>query len=324
MIHLSKPRCGYRGYSCVGITQIEPFKAPNCDTTNYDIAVSPREQDNNFLNLPKKFAGVVRAVTFIDLSDVSIRDPYTCINEYDPLNGNAIDAFDIVADNQSYRTVKGNQKAALTCYSDSGIQGQGILLPGASLGAFSPVPMLAVPTVALASMVPSSVSARGSVKSGCQGFCTTAKSTGSYQVEIKTSAGKAIVGVLQDGTPKTIDVKASQWVVSGDKESLEKIQVYIVAGFDIQRKEWKASTYIKTPDAQQQGQPEKWIKRRQVATVVYVDRSTIDVIQGQCSPIDLRDWVSEQEIPEGDDQQLYVFSFKSSSTKKGWIPVKDC
>lgn len=342
MIHLSKSRCGYLEYTCTGIVQLPPFPQPSCDTTNYDIVSDSRSQDNNFLNLPRSFIGVVSSVNFIDLSSVAIKNPYDCIQEYDPLKGRLIDAFDKVASNSSYIANRGNQKQILDCYSNSLSQGPGILLPSANLSAFSPIPLLAVPTVALPSAQVSSVSARGAVTSGCKGLCVTAKATGSYTVTFSIRAGKAIVSVTDSGEPVQIDVPALQNQVANlqqsqtrgllrsennnSDEDKKKIQVYVIAGYDVQQGTWQAVVDWKSENHNfSPTTPDHYIKLKLLATIVYVDRSTVDVIQGQCSPIDLRDWVSQQGLPTADgDSDLYVFSYVGSSTKKGWIPVKDC
>lgn len=324
MIHLNRPQCGYSGYTCTGIKSLPPFKPIICDNINYDTVNSNRPQDNNFYNLPVKFKGVVSAIDFIDLSDVQITDPYTCIHQYDPLNGNLIDAFDPIAQNQSYIQNRGDQKAQLKCYQDSDSEGAGILLPSASLGTFSPVPMLAVPTVALAAASATQAVAAAAVLSGCQGLRVTAKVTGANRIKFDVSAGKAIIGSLSDGTPVTVNVSKLSKTVSG-KSNVKNIQIYLVAGYNIQTQEWKAVLDFKTPGHNfDNSTPKRWIKQKQIATVAYMNRYRADVIQSQCSPVDLRDWVSEQSLPSENNQNLYVFTFQGNSYKKGWTAVKDC
>lgn len=134
------------------------------------------------------------------------------------------------------------------------------------------------------------------------------------------------------------------------------IEIYVIAVYDptANDQKWKArivvfpsvkSTVTGQPSAistlQKQIQKITNVKYAQIGTIIYSQRPdpysnngdtvyrTYDVIQTQCSPVDLRDWVSQTPIPESSEGQQtgtarYVFTMRPNSNIKEWLPIKDC
>lgn len=322
MIHLRKDLCGYSVYTCQGIKQMSELSQPVCDNKNYDLNSDSRSCDNNFLNLPREFRSVVQNVSFVDLGQDAIWDEEKCVTDYTPLQGNAIDAFASLQKNDAFIAAYGDYSAALQCYSNSSMEQPGILLPAARLSDFSIVPLQAVPTASLAAAVDQTGTSRG-IKSGCQAFCVTAKATGSYKVTFSVTGGYLYVSTDSSGQPVAIAVDALTNEVCQDKQDVESIAVYAIAGFDVTTGTWKGVLdWTSHNNGFYQTTPTHWVKKKQIATIKYVNRQIIDVIQSECSPIDLRDWVSEQAIPFDDGN--YVFVYKGNSAQKEWVEVRDC
>ena len=132
------------------------------------------------------------------------------------------------------------------------------------------------------------------------------------------------MSTAQDGSPQELKVTGISQKVCKGKSNVQGIQIYLIVGFDFNTGNWKGVVY--SPQAEiddsSDGLPTKWLKQTLLATIKYVNRYTVDVIQSQCSPVDLRDWVSQVQLP--DDSGNYVFMYKGNSTEKGWVQVKDC
>lgn len=323
MIHLKKDRCGYQIYSCTGVSVMDAFQPPVCDNTNYDQTQAQRPQDNNFLNLPKQFQAVVQNVPFADLGRDAVWDASKCVTDYSPLSGGLFDAFSYLSSNDEFIRHYGDFSQRIQCYSDSSVQTPGILLPLPALSAFSSIQLEAIPTNALpAADAPSGDSNRG-IKTGCQGFQVSAQVTGAYQILFSITGGKAYVAASQNGTPSYISVDGLFRQQCQGKANVENIQIYLIAGFDVLAGQWSAVIDWKAPNRTFSGTtPSSWFKMTQLATIKYINRWTVDVIQSQCSPVDVRDWVSEATLPSRDGN--YVFLYNGNSAKKGWIQVQDC
>ena len=330
MIHLKKSRCGYKDYICTGIPAIPVLQDPVCDNIAYDNSPqSDREKDNNFLNLPQRFKGIVQSTTVLDLSGIVFQ---RCIKEYNPLQEDGLlDAFKILAQNsEGYLKI---ELTALDCFgSDSPQQPVGILLPSPDLSAFNNIPTLAVPTVALPSQVDPQTASR-SILSGCRGLAISAKKLpGSYRLSFSVSAGKAYLQNDQEGQPQSVDIKAVKDIeIKGQKDgqkNASSVDVYIVAQYDIPTRQWKAIIdYTTAAHQKQNNTPTKWIKRKHLGTIKYNSGRIIDVIQAECGPVDMRDWTSQQKLParnSGGSRYVMTFGYKGNSAQKGWIQVKDC
>lgn len=324
MIHLKKGLCGYSQYTCIGIEQSPVLQAPVCDNKNYDILSDSRSVDNNFLNLPVAFQSVVQSVPFVELGKTAVWDATKCVTDYTPLQGNAIDAFYYLQSNSAYVAGYGDFKNSLYCYDQDKIEHPGILLPLAQLSAFGVVPLQAVPTAALpVSTWQQSVYYSRAIKSGCSGFRAEAKSIASYKVSFSITGGEVYVATDDSGAPVAIEVKDLLNQECQGKQNVSNIQIYVIAGFDVIKGEWKAVIDWKADEYEFfPSTPKKWIKQKQIATIKYAGRQTVDVIQSECSPIDLRDWMSQQAIPFRDGN--YVFVYKGDSATKEWVRVMDC
>lgn len=326
MYRLPKSRCGYTEYTCTGIRQSPVLNQPVCDNTNYDQTATARPVDNNFYNLPVGFKSVIQSTDFLDLSNVQIWKQGCCVTTYDPFQtGGLTNTFSKVKDNQDFIAQQSDFNSCIQCYTENRIQAPGILLPSAELSSFYPVPLQAVPTVALSEPKGGSTSVRGSIHSGCDGFKITAFSQNLNQVTFSVQGGAVYVQVGADQTPIQLLVPGLFDEVVQGRQDVETIQIYAVAGYDISLGEWRAVLDWKSKNNDfYSTTPKRWMKLAQIGTIHYQSRSTVDVVQGQCSPADLRDWVSEQSIPSTVDGDLFVFSMRGGSAKKQWLPVKDC
>ena len=277
MIHLKKSRCGYRDYICTGIPSIPVLQDPVCDNIAYDDSPqSGREKDNNFLNLPQKFKGIVQSTTVLDLNGIVFQ---RCIKEYNPLQEDGLlDAFKLLAQNsEGYLKT---ELTALDCFgSDSSQQPIGILLPSPDLSAFNNIPTLAVPTVALPSQVDPQTSSR-SILSGCRGLAISARVTGSYKLRFSVSSGKLYLQNDQDGQPQQVQVNALNNIEVRGRDNVSSVDVYAIAQYDIPTGKWKAVIDYTTDGHQKENDaPTKWIKRKHLGTIKYNSGRIVDVIQ---------------------------------------------
>ena len=68
-------------------------------------------------------------------------------------------------------------------------------------------------------------------------------------------------------------------------------------------------------------------KYKLIANVIWnASSKTVDITSAQCSPVDLRDWVSQVGIAksQNDDSSIMFFGMHSNSLVKKWFKVKDC
>ena len=323
MIHLKRSKCGYEDYICRGIPSIPILQPPVCDNTPYDkTPTMDRQVDNNFLNLPVKFKSIVQSTTVLDLSGITFQH---CITEYNPLQGGLMNAFDTLANNsQGYLQ---EELDALDCFASNSEQPIGILLPSPQLSSFQNVPMLAVPTVALSAAQTGSAAASRAILSGCRGLVITARSTGSYKLRFSVSAGSIFLQNNSSQAPVQLSLKPLNEIQISGQENVASVDVYIVAQYDVVARMWLATLdYTTASHPKENTTPTMWIKRKHLGTIKYNSGRIVDVIQSQCGPVDMRDWVSQIGLPQSSGAQsfLFVIQYQGSSAKKKWVEVRDC
>ena len=326
MRRLQKSQCGYDQYKCTGITSL-PIPNPICCDNRIEFSESnSRTNDNNFYNIPSRFQGIVQQTPYIDLSDIVQSNSVCCEFHYDPFNQEGFkDLFDDI------KGKLGNYANSLASYgcSDSSynvsdaIQKPGFLLPTPELNDFYPATLQAIPTVALASPVNSAqLKKASSIKSACTGFQITAVLV-DRNLTIDVTPGRAIV--YQNGN--TIHIGGNNWTQTIQSDSTINTQIYVAIWYDFEDADepwigtivhktdenFSDSTIINTPLS----------KLVQIGAVRVEDTDVVQVIQQVCSPVDMRDWVSQVSIPQS-RQNLFLFSYSPGSTKMKWHPVKDC
>lgn len=328
MKRLQRDRCGYQGWRCTGITYISAPKKLCSDQTLYDQVSNSRSNDNNFYNLPVAFQGVINATQFIDLSTLSWT-PTGCFEGYDPFTVQGFQNWwSKIGPNSSYSSVWGRNSrfGQLHTYGSSDsweTHSPGIITPRPQLSQFAPTPTIAVPTSALASADPSGTSFDYHTQSGCNGLVITARSTSIRSVTIDVTSGQVYLSVDDSGQPVATQVEAVTQVYTVDNN--DSIQVYLVAQYNVVTNQW-AATIIGVPGSR--GNPGQlnlpaFARSYLLGTVKYSNRS-VDVMQSQCSPIDMRDWVSQIGLPGGGSTALYVLASKGQSAQKLWVKVQDC
>lgn len=333
MKHLEKDRCGWKNYRCVGIKDLfSDSISICCDVTNYDIASDKRQNDYNYLNLPTAFQGVVNIVPFANLQSLSATSA-GCISSYDPMQDGLQDWFAKVSGVGDYVSVYGDFKAHLACYFDRAKQTPGIMTPKAQLSPFNVAPSVVVPTSQLrVDPVKIDLTAISSWdgKSACaNGFAIIPLDHSGSGYRLYVSSGDVIPSVDANG-------QAVSYYVSGDypqsssKRYKTDVQVYLTAKYDFTDQKWQFRFAVV-----QQGQDwdidvkrQQWEKVTLLGTVNCVRNGNSKVqtyvTQTACSPVDMRDFVSQVPMPSGTDTSMYVFAYLGSSKIKKWVQVKDC
>lgn len=241
-------------------------------------------------------------------------------------------------------------------------QRPGILMPVPTMSPFNTVGALAIPTAALASPSKKYISENRSTKSGCPTGFDVRVAEDDSKDEISVTTGSVAVSLGENGTTvKTIsDVKLQYVATNGSETTASTIQlnnmknyyikcaIYAVAYVEVSKPDtktttggslqWKAHLYADVVYSEKNeisdDQPTTVInhlntlllpKYKLVANVIWnKDTQTYDVTSACCSPVDLRDWVSEAQLPVGEDNTIFVFGMLPNSTIKKWFPVKDC
>ena len=292
-----------------------------------------REQHHNYGNLPVKFQTLTTDVIVVDLSTLKGKGLSTvgiCPVDFDVFGASEgfKDAFSQIKDEMQEAYKYPEEASELICYSTTAPEGLaegdaqsiGILMPDNSLPSFNSNLPVAMPLSSLA--ITSVTSNTGKFRTG--NICTTCetgfgvtydKAGNTYKLSI--SGGEIL---LQPGKKFEVDGKKDAFTLKTGKH-----QIHLLLWYQPEdgTTPWKTSYYTEVTDDVRAHLNKPFTKTALIATV-HISQGFIDISQPQCSPIDMRDWVSEAGIPTGSDT-LYVFGFnKSSNMVKGWIPVRDC
>lgn len=310
MHHRPAFKCGYdQNAVCTGIRLLLPFQELSCSNSN------------DFFRLPTKFQGVIQSVQFFDFGSNAFGDTNLCLLQFDPLGEGLFDAFGKLG---------GKGVAPLEkCYMEDPWQRPGILLPLPQLSSFSPAMLQALPTVAVVGVLTNPQIIRTTlginIVSGCQGFKIAAKYTkGATQITV--SNGYFWAYTDQQGAPVPVLVKAAEhgaWRI--EKGSDEEIQVWLFAQENVNTHAWTGVVAITwngggTWDPQKEKLPQSHVKKRLLGTVSH-RQGKVDVLQSQCSPVDLRDGTDTQI--KG-NYEKYVFIYDTQSGTKKWVPLNEC
>lgn len=331
MKHLKKDRCGWKEYQCVGIKDLfSDSISICCDTTNYDQTDGQRQNDYNYLNLPVSFQGVVNIVPFANLQ--SLGGGVGCISSYDPMGDGLQDWFDKVSKNTEYIAAYGNFRASLACYFDAQKQRPGIMTPKATLSPFNTAPSVAVPTSQL--RVQPNVGGGGTSSWDGQSACTNGfaiipldHNGSGYRLYV--SSGDAIPSVNANGQAVSYYVEGRYPEGQGTRYKSD-LQVYLTAKYDFTTAKWDFGIAVVQQDQDWQDAVDRqqWEKVTLLGTVSCVQNGNMKVqtyvTQTACSPVDMRDFVSQVPMPSGTDTSMYVFAYLGSSKIKKWVQVKDC
>lgn len=338
MRRLKPGKCGYQGYSCVGIPTISlqhPFVS---DIKVYTQNNGKRPKDNNYLNIPTQFQGVIHSTQFFNLQGVqgSVSTPQ-CFQKYNPFTPQGLYDY---ADRLSVVHPMDTFSSTIKQYIVQKQQKPGILRPKPKIHPFrspesvtipssviSAVPRPQVQFPVLQNMLGGSTSGGGvspQRQSGCdKGFVITVdRRTGSDYV-INVSEGQVITRVDSEGKPllqKVPENTSPQF----DLDQIQKVQVWMQIEYSMTSSDAVVNfIYLDaTKDEQDEDIKKPWTKRQLLGTVQNAQMLS-DVDQTKCSPLDFRDWVSQQQIPTGQGN-LFVFYIDTAQNKKGWLPVKDC
>lgn len=246
-------------------------------------------------------------------------------------------------------------------------QKPGILMPTATMAPFNAIGAIAIPTSALATANKGGVTKHRSTKSGCpKGFQITAQVV-SNDAYISVSPGTVSVGLTESNNDATgilnnvsnvVLEKASSNVKLTTNKRIQvdnikknfRCSIYAIAYLDQKAKEnsnkkagetlsWSAYLFADASiDNQSKGQYSKQFidqisklplpKYRQIGNIIWnADSKTFDITSTNCSPVDLRDWVSQVGIPKAQDQNdssVMIFGMFTDSLVKKWFKVKDC
>lgn len=241
--------------------------------------------------------------------------------------------------------------------SDEGYQWSsqkpGILMPAATMAPFNPIGAIAIPTQALVSVKKGGITTHRSTKSGCpSGFQISVQKNGDFDIYIEITSGIVTVGVGEAGSA-TINIPGVQIEYFSDGVQLSgynrikvdditedfKCAIYVIACLStaqeqtlLQNPQWRAFLYADI--SKDQNDVIEFMdtltlpKYALVGNVIWnSDTQTFDITSANCSPIDLRDWVSEVKLPQGEEQKqsaLYVFGMIGNSFIKKWYQIKDC
>lgn len=333
MRHLEKNRCGWKDYKCTGIKDLfSDSISICCDTINYDKTDIDRKNDYNYLNLPTSFQGVVNIVPFADLS--ALGTGVSCISDYDPMQGGLQDYFAKVSVIGDYVAVYGDFNARLACYLNQEKQSPGVMTPKALLSPFNAAPSVVVPTseIRVDPNIPdvSGLSTGWGGQSACaNGFAIVPLDQKGSGYRLYVTGGDAIPAVNSSGQAVSYSVLGRYPEGSATRYKVD-IQVYLTAKYNFTSSEWVFDIKVV-----RQGQGwqdvvdrQQWEKVALLGTVNCQSNGNEQVrtyvTQTACSPVDMRDFVSQVTLPSGTSTSMYVFAYLGSSKIKKWVEVKDC
>lgn len=335
MKHLERNRCGWENYTCIGIPDLlSDSISMCCDTVNYDKSDRSRPNDFNYYNLPTSFQGVVNLVPFINLQ--SLGGASYCISSYDIMDASGFqDAWASVGNVSDYKKTYGDFNSKMACYLDGTWEVPGIMSPKAMLSAFNTAPSIVVPTSQLR-VDPDKVNTGAfgtsswSGQSACvNGFLIIPMDRRSSGFILYVSAGQVITGVDSSGKVQITKVPATYPQGSGTRYTVD-IQVYLMAKYNFASSKWVCQIKVVQfqQDWDQEVDRQQWEKVVLLGTVNCVAQGHAPVetyvSQTVCSPVDIRDYVSQVALPTGSGTGLYVFTYQGSSKVKKWVQVKDC
>ena len=160
-----------------------------------------------------------------------------------------------------------------------------------------------------------------SVTSGCYGFQIRA-SYKHRKVTITVDQGSFLATTDQQGTPNEVQIKKQgPWEVP--RQDAEYIQVWLIIQENIKTHQWTGKVAY-TLDGGETWQvpnvPTKHIKRKLLGTVSYFENK-VDVVQSQCSPVDMRDGT---DVQIKDSTAKFVFIYDAHSGTKKWVALSQC
>ena len=340
MKHFKPDRCGYSVYTCIGLPSfISDSITFCCDTTAYDKYNLKRPNDFNFYNLPTQFQSVVTRAPFIDLSGIS-GEAAQCIYSYDAFGQGLQDKWESVGNNEHFIEVYSDLNDKLACYVQEVIQKPGVMSPYTELSAFNIPASVAIPAANLgvtnAQASPVDLSDYIQASACTNGFAIIPYDHNTSGYKVYVSGGDVIPGVSETSGQAQVFYKQGEFL-QGQKRFNSDLQIYIVAKYDFSGMTWVFKLVAVQQGQQQSGQDgsgykiahEEWQKVALLGTIHMINKKPQNcithVIQATCSPVDMRDFVSQVQIPTaGDEGTIFVFGFVGSSKIKKWIEVRDC
>lgn len=340
MKHFKPDRCGYSAYTCIGLPSfISDSITFCCDTTAYDKYNLKRPNDFNFYNLPTQFQSVVTRAPFIDLSGIS-GEAAQCIYSYDAFGQGLQNKWESVGNNEHFIEVYSDLNDKLACYVQEVTQKPGVMSPYTELSAFNIPAAVAIPAANLgvtnAQASPVDLSDYIQASACTNGFAIVPYDQNTVGYKVYVSGGDAIPGVSQESR------QAQVFYVQGEFLQKQKrfqgdLQVYLVAKYDFVQMQWVFKFVAVQQGQQESGNEglgykilhEEWQKVVLLGTVHKIDKKPevciTHVIQTICSPVDMRDFVSQIPLPvTTTDGTVFVLGFIGSSKIKKWIEVRDC
>ena len=358
MKHIPKDQCGIKDYQCVGLQHYIQQTLITCSSADLDTVGAPAQYKahdqiaNNFHNIPRSFVGVVNSTTYRDLHGAVDQYIGQCCTSYDVFSQSGFSDY--------YGKIGANTLAVspLCCYYNAGQwvqQAPGVLLPVATLSQFNPSPVLTVPSwvgifntvVATQSKVDSiayNVSQRiakalSNANSGCtngfgiEAYIVGASSDlpmysqvkGSFSVRIQVAGGSVSCGQ----TWSNIEGSGLQTFSFSVETGIWTIDVYANLQFDPLAQTYTLRNYAMISQASPAGPIPLYLGSVVVACYkqpLSKAEAVVRIQQAACSPVMLCDPDHKKtDLPDdSSDHTVYVWAYKTSSNKLGWLPVVDC